>query len=134
MLNSKKTYRKAFGVGLAGAFLLFWVNGAVGIIGNENQPANLMYGIVFVVGFIGSLVARFKPRGMAYTLFAAALVQMSVPVIALIIWPPPTTSWSPSIPGVFVLSAFFAILFIISARLFQRAARESNEPVTRPTN
>ena len=31
-----------FGVGLAGAFLLFWVNGAVGIIGNEGQPANLM--------------------------------------------------------------------------------------------
>ena len=29
-----RAYRIAFGVGLAGAFLLFWANGAVGIIGS----------------------------------------------------------------------------------------------------
>jgi len=119
--SEKTVYRGAFGVGLAGAFLLFWVNGAVGIIGNEGQPANLMYGAVFAVGFIGSLMARFKPRGMARTLFAAALTQMLVPVIALLIWPPPVTSWAPGVFGVFVLSAFFAMLFVGSALLFRRA-------------
>src|SRR3989338_10242507 len=36
------TYRFAFGAGLAGALLLGWVSGAVGIIGSENQPVNLM--------------------------------------------------------------------------------------------
>ncbi len=122
--SEKTVYRGAFGVGLAGAFLLFWVNGAVGIIGNEGQPANLMYGAVFAVGFIGSLMARFKPHGMARTLFAAALTQMLVPVIALLIWPPPVTSWAPGVFGVFVLSAFFAILFVGSALLFRNAARE----------
>lgn len=122
--SEKTVYRVAFGVGLAGAFLLFWVNGAVGIIGNEGQPANLMYGAVFAVGFIGPLMARFKPRGMARTLFAAALTQMLVPVIALLIWPPPATSWAPGVFGVFVLSAFFAMLFVISALLFRKAARE----------
>ena len=124
--SEKTVYRVAFGVGLAGAFLLFWVNGAVGIIGNEGQPANLMYGAVFAVGFIGSLMARFKPRGMARTLFAAALAQMSVPVIALLSWPPPATSWAPSVFGVFVLSAFFAMLFVGSALLFRKAAREQS--------
>ena len=122
--SEKTVYRAAFGVGLAGAFLLFWVNGAVGIIGNEGQPANLMYGAVFAVGFIGSLMARFKPHGMACTLFAAALIQMLVPVIALLIWPPPVTSWAPGVFGVFVISAFFAMLFIGSALLFRRAAQE----------
>ncbi len=122
--SEKTVYRVAFGVGLAGAFLLLWVNGAVGIIGNEGQPANLMYGAVFAVGFIGSLMARFKPRPMARTLFAAALTQMLVPVIALLIWPPPATSWAPGVFGVFVLSAFFAMLFVISALLFRKAARE----------
>ena len=118
-------YRTAFGVGLLGAFLLFWVNGAVGIIGNEGQPANLLYGAVFVVGLIGALIARFKAKGMAITLFVVAGVQLLVPVLAYIIWPPPVTSWSPSIIGVFLLSAFFALLFLISGLLFRKAKNES---------
>ena len=120
--SRKAVYRTAFGVGLLGAFLLFWVNGAVGIIGSEDQPANLLYGAVFVVGLIGSLFARFKAIGMSRTLFAAALVQMLVPVAAYFIWPPPVTSWSPGVPGVFLLSAFFALLFLISALLFRQAS------------
>jgi len=120
--SENTVWRVAFSVGLVTAFLLFWVNGAVGIIGNEGQPPNLLYGAVFAVGLIGSLMARFKPRGMARTLFAAALAQMSVPVIALIIWPPPATSWSPSVFSVFVLSAFFAMLFVVSGLLFRRAS------------
>ncbi|MGF7118372.1 hypothetical protein J2749_001359 [Methanobacterium oryzae] len=124
--KSKKTmYRIAFGIGLAGAFLLFWVNGAVGIIG-DSQSVNLMYGAVFAVGIIGSLVARFKPRGMARTLFAVALTQMLVPVIALIIWPPSIISWAPSVLGVFVLNAFFAMLFVVSAVLFRHTSTHSN--------
>jgi len=119
--SEKTVYRIAFGVGLAGAFFLFWVNGAVGIIGNEGQSANLMYGAVFIVGFIGSIISRFKPHGMARTLFATAFVQVLVPVIALLIWPPPTISWAPSVFGVFVLSGFFAMLFVVSALLFRRA-------------
>ena len=122
--SEKTVYRAAVGVGLAGTFLLFWVNGAIGIIGNEGQPANLMYGAVFAVGFIGSLMARFKPRGMARTLFVAALTQMLVPIIAIFIWPPPVTSWAPGVFGVFVLNAFFAMLFVGSALLFRNAARE----------
>ena len=119
--SEKTVYRIAFGVGLAGAFLLFWVNGAVGIIGNEGQPANLIYGAVFAVGLVGSLVARFNSRGMAITLFSAAFTQMLVPVIALLIWPPPATSWAPSVFGVFVLTAFFAMLFVVSGLLFRHA-------------
>jgi hypothetical protein len=127
--SGNTVYRIALGIGLVAAFLLALVNGAVGIIGNENQPANLMYGAVFAVGIIGSLVARFKPRGMAYTLFAAALVQLSVPVIALMIWP--QISWGGAgIVGVFILNAFFAGLFVVSALVFRDAAgpRWSNSP------
>jgi MFS family permease len=122
--RSKETvYRVAFPVGIVTALLLAWVNGAVGIIGNENQPANLLYGAVFAVGVIGSFLARFKPRGMARTLFAAAIAQMSVPVIALIIWP--QISWGGAgMLGVFGLNAFFAMLLTVSALLFRRAARE----------
>jgi hypothetical protein len=122
--SNKTIYRVAFATGLLGALLLFWVNGAVGIIGNENQTANLLYGAVFVVGLIGSLISKFKPLGMSYTLYIVAIIQMLVPTTALIVWPPTTISWSPSIFGVFALSGFFALLFVISAMLFRQASRK----------
>jgi hypothetical protein len=120
-----RAYRIAFGVGLAGALLLGWVNGAVGIIGSEDNPANLMYGAVFAVGLIGSLISRFKPRGMARTLFAAALVQMLVPVVALFIWPAQASWGEAGVIAVFVFNSIFAVLFfVVSALLFRRAARK----------
>ena len=119
-------YRLAFGVGFAGALFLGGVNGAVGIIGSENNSANLMYGAVFAVGLIGSLLSRFKPRGMARVLFAAALVQLAVPVIALLIFP--DAGWGGAgVVGVFVLNSVFAAMFAASASLFLRAAREENQ-------
>lgn len=57
--------RAAVGVALAAAFLLVWMNLAVGIIGSEDNPANLMYGGVLAVGMIGAVIARFQPHGMA---------------------------------------------------------------------
>jgi len=116
-----RTYRMAFGIGLAGVFLLGWVSGAVGIIGSENNSVNLMYWAVPSIGFIGSLVSRFKPRGMALTLFAVALVQFLVPVAALII--SPEVSWgNAGVIGVFVINSFFAMIFVASALLFRRAS------------
>ena len=113
-------YRFAFGVGLAGVILLGWVSGAVGIIGSENQPVNLMYWSVPAVLLIGSLISRFKPRGMAYTLFATALVQVIIPVVALII--SPEVSWgNVGVIGVFVVNSIFATLLVVSALLFRRA-------------
>jgi hypothetical protein len=97
------------------------VNGAVGIIGNEGQPANALYRGVIAVGLIGAVVARFRPRGLSRVLLVTALAQALVPVIALIVWP--QVSWGAAgMLGVFVLNAFFAMLFAGAAFLFRRAA------------
>lgn len=122
--SEKTIYRVAIGIALVSSFLLFWVNAAVGIIGSEGQAVNLLYALVFPVGIIGAFIVKLKAGGMARTLFAMAIVQMLVPVVALIIWPPPAISWSPGVLGVFVLSAFFAILFVVSAWLFRMAETE----------
>jgi len=116
------TYRAAVGVAVAAALLLVWMNLAVGIIGNEGNPANLMYIGVIAVGTIGALIARFQAHGMARALFAMALAQALVAVIALVtklgssgpIWP----------RDVLIATGFFVSLFVGSALLFRRAAQE----------
>ena len=120
-------YRAAVGIALATVFLLVWVNGAVGIIGSENNDANLMYFGVLAVGIIGAISARLQPLGMARALFVTALAQALVPVIALTIWQP--TSWGAAgVFGVFVLNAFFVMLLVGSALLFKRAAYAEEVP------
>ena len=112
-------YRAAVGIACAAALLLIWVNGAVGIIGSEDHPANLMYAGVLAVGFTGAFIARFGARGMSHALFATALTQALVPVIALIVWRP---DFGPGVVKVFVLNAFFVALWAASALLFRHAA------------
>jgi len=124
--SQKTVYRVAFALGLFGALLLFWINGAVGIIGSEDNPANLMYGAVFMVGLIGSLLSRFRPRGMSYTLFAAAMAQLLVPVFALLVWPAKATWGEPGVIGVFIINFVFVALFVISALLFQLASKDES--------
>jgi hypothetical protein len=112
-MTGNGTYRAAVGVALAAAFVLVWMNLAVGVIGNEDNPANLMYG--------GRARGRdhrcrrraLRPHGMARALVATALAQASVAVIA---W---SADWH-----ALVLTGFFVALWLISAWLFWRAARE----------
>ena len=114
---SNISYRIAVGIAGVAGFLLLWVNAAVEIIGDDN-PANLLYLGVLAVGGIGAIIARFKAHGMAHALFAMAIAQALVAVIALIFYP----SASPGPLGILVLNGFFFVLFVGSALLFRRAA------------
>jgi hypothetical protein len=111
-------YRAAVGVALAAAFLLVWANGAVGIIGSEDNPANAMFGGVLAVGIVGAALARFRPRGMARALVATALAQATVAVIAAVA----------GLGHIFVATGFFGALWLASAWLFRRAALEQAAP------
>jgi hypothetical protein len=89
------------------------MNLAVGIIGTEENSLNLMYGGVIAVGVAGAVIARFRPAGMARAMVAASLAQVLVAVVA-------------QIAGHFtwVLTAAFVALWLGSASLFRKAARE----------
>ena len=114
-------YRIALGVALATAFGLVWVNGAVGIIGNESNDANLLFFGVLAVAIVGALIARFRPQGMALAFVATAIAQAGVAAYALFnelgstaaIWP----------KDVLMLSGFFVALWLLSAWLFRIAGR-----------
>lgn len=113
--------RAAACIAVMAALMLIWMNLAVGIIGSENNPANLMYAGVVAVEITGIAVARLRPRGMAYALFATAVAQMLVAVIALV--GGLGAAQPPGRPGILILNGFFVTLFAASAWLFRRAAR-----------
>jgi hypothetical protein len=68
--SSNTTFRIAVGLAVMASLMLIWINLAVGIIGSENNPINLMYGGVLAVGFIGAIISRLQARGLSITLFS----------------------------------------------------------------
>lgn len=120
-------YRAAVGVALVAAFILVWMNLAVGIIGSEDNPANAMYGVVLTIGIIGAVTARLQPLGMARAMVATALAQASAAAIALIVGlGASAANW----PGdVVTLTSCFAALWLLSAWLFWKAAREQTSGI-----
>ncbi len=127
-MPNDSAYKSGVGIALVTALLLFWVNGAVGIIGSEDNDANMMYFGVIATAFGGSALTRFQPLGMARTMWAAAAAQVLVAVIAL------SAGWGIEGPiwprHILFLNGFFAALWAASALLFRHAA--SVQPPAEP--
>jgi len=109
-------YLVGLAVALVTAFLLFWVNGAVGILGSADNKANLLIFGVLAVGLAGARIVRFKPRGMAHTLFATASSQVFVALVAVL--GGLGGSDAAGSRNVFILTAFYTTLWLASAVLF----------------
>jgi hypothetical protein len=116
-MSRNATYRAGVGVAALAGFLLVWINLAVGIIGSELNRANLMFAGVLAVGVIGALIGRFQPIGMARALVATAGAQVSVAVVVLV-------AALGSNREVLGLTVCFTAMWLASAWLFRRAARE----------
>jgi hypothetical protein len=116
-------YRLGAGLAVLNSFLLIWINGAVGVIGSEDKPANLLFVVVVLMALAGSVGAGFRARGMARTMGLAAAVTGAIAVITLV------SGWGaqepPGLVGVVTLIGGFAGLWLLSAGLFAKAARDS---------
>ena len=121
-MGNNTSYRLGMGVAVAAGLMLVWGNLAVGFIGSEDNPANLLYGGVLAVALIGAFLARFRPLGMSRAMFAAALAQFLVPIIAAIIWKPEVNM---GMVQVLVLNTVFAGFWVGAALLFRRASAAS---------
>ena len=104
----------AFGIGfaLAAGLLSAWINLAVGIIGSEDNPANLIYAAVLAIALIGALLSGFRPRGMARAMVVTAIAQ------ALTLFGALVAGFGFTGP----ITVFFVALWLLSAQLFARAA------------
>ncbi len=114
-------YRFAWTVAVASAFLLVWVNLAVGFLGDEGNLANLMFLGVIMVAAIGALIVRARASGMAQVMLATATAQVLAGFVGY------GAGWAaPGGQGVFEVAmgtSLFTGLWLLSAFLFARAAR-----------
>jgi hypothetical protein len=109
------------------ALFLFWAIGALGIIGEGGEP-DRMYLAVFATLLAGSLLARLRPRGMAYALLATAASVGAVAGVALARGLQDTPG--ASAVEILGLTGMYMALFGASAWCFWRAA-EARDPATR---
>ena len=112
-VRSSWSYRAGAALGLAAGFLIIWANGAVGFIGSEDNPINLMYFASPAIALAGALLARFRAAAMAVAMAAAAAAQAAAGAVAL------TFDYFTG-----PLTVFFTGLWLASALLFRRAAGE----------
>lgn len=121
-VTRNSAYRAAVAVAIAATFLLIWSNLAVGFIGNEDNPANALFLAVPASILLGGAVTLFRPRGMSWTLLAAAIVQALVPVA---IW---TFAIGDPVQIRFIefpiITAVFVGMWLLSSTLFRKAAHE----------
>ena len=112
--NPAASYRAGMGIALAASFLTIWINLAVGIVGNEDNPINALFFLVPLFGIAAAVLGGFRPRGM----FRAAALAMATQIgVMLYIWL--TGEGFPI--GVTI---FFGTLWFVAAGLFRQAARQ----------
>ena len=117
-------YRGGAALALLTSFLLVWINGAVGIIGNEDNPANLVFGVIILMAISGTIVAKAKASGMVRAMAVAASAQA---IVGLVVFAKGiAASEPPGAVGMLVLIEGFAMLWAGSALLFRKAARSGN--------
>lgn len=121
-LSDSAAYRMGLGIAVGAALVTLWVNGAVGVIGDEDNPANLMFVVVLALGVVGAFVANFKAAGMARAMTATAVAQALVGVIALAgRMGSEAGAW---MQVIVVFTFVMCAAWMLSAWLFRRAAAE----------
>lgn len=113
--SGQRAYRLGAMLAVGGGFLMTWANLAVGIIGNEDNPQNLVFFGILLAGLIGALTTRCDVAGLARTLRVMAAVQM---LIGLAAW---GLGWA-FLP---VFTAFYVAVWLLAAKLFDQAATAS---------
>ena len=111
--SSNAAYRGGAALALLASFLTVWINGAVGMIGSEDNPYNLLFALSILAALIGAILTRFRPQGMARATIAAGIVQASL-----------------GLAGMFtdlrggILTTVLASLWVLAAALFRKAEQD----------
>ena len=110
-LTGDWAYRFGIIIALGAAFVITWANLAVGIVGNEDNPINLVFFGVVAIAIFGSILVGFKASRMRWVFLATAAAQALSALVAL-----------QAEPFVWVFCGITTALWLAAATLFGRAA------------
>ncbi len=114
------SYLAGAGAALAAGFGSLVVNGAVGLVGSEDEPHNLLFLFVLIIAIGGAAIAEGRPSSMARAMFTAALTHVFVSV-ALVLKARGISDGDPQMEVVGL--AMFAGIWLASGWLFQHASK-----------
>lgn len=117
--SADPSYRLAAAIALLTAFLLVWIDGAVGIIGDEHNPLNALYLTIVLAAAVAGAPVRGRPRPMSRVMACASLAICMMAVLAGLYG----SDEPPGFVGLLIIHAAFAGAFAISAALFSVAGR-----------
>jgi hypothetical protein len=118
--SGSTAYRLGALIGVGTGFLTLWANLAVGLVGDEGNPANWLFVGVAGVAAAGAFSARGRAAGMARAMVAAAVAQLVAAAGALAATPP-----APGRPAEIVaLMGIFPAGWLLAAWLFRRGAQK----------
>jgi hypothetical protein len=80
-LSDDWMYRGGAALAAVGGFLMLWAQGAVGLVGSENDLFNLLFLSPLLIGVVGASLGGFRARGLSLTLWVMAAVQAVTVVV-----------------------------------------------------
>jgi hypothetical protein len=113
-MSRNAAYRSGAAFALAAAFVIVWANAAVGMIGEEGNPYNLLFLGVIGLALARAAAARFRASGMALAAAGAGIAQIAV-----------AAGGAATDPRGALLSAALASPWLVSAALFRKASRQT---------
>ena len=120
-LSDSLAYRWGVMLALAASFLIVWINLAVGIVG-EDDPANVSFFGLVMMAASASFAAGFAAKGMARAMACVAVAQIALGV--LVATAPINADVPPGPAALIALNGGFAVLWLLAAGLFHRAAAD----------
>lgn len=117
-LNKMPNRKKGLRLAILNSVLLLWVSMGVGVIGRDGEPLNIIYFGVIAIWIIVGTFYKFKSTGMVNALYASAIAQTIVTIVAITLkWGYP---YSPALE-LMGLNGFYIALWIWSASFYKRA-------------
>ncbi len=116
-LRTARNWPRFLGLALAvfTAFFTVWSNLAVGILGDEDNPVNLLFFVALLIALVAAGLVRFRSLAMARILTVLAAAQFVIGIVAAVTADRVYVEW-----GVLVM---FTVLWSVTAFLLRRAAR-----------
>lgn len=111
-------YRGGVVIALATSFVITWANLAVGIVGNEENPINLIFFGVVAIAMLGSPLVGFKAVRLRWVFYLTAAAQALSALVAL-----------QAEPFVLVFCGVTTALWLTAATLFGQAAKAEAVPI-----